>query len=62
MHFLRSTNIKLLKQIKKINKFDSLKLRNFYHATKPSYATDCRWSHKGIRATFLLQYSNLFSQ
>jgi hypothetical protein len=35
---------------------------NFCHATKPSYATQCMCPHKAIRATFLLQYSNLFSQ
>ena len=29
-----------------------LRLRNFCHATKPSYATEDRCPHKAIRATF----------
>jgi hypothetical protein len=32
-----------------------LRLRNFCHATKPRYATEGRFPHKAIRATFLLQ-------
>jgi hypothetical protein len=66
MYFLRSTNIKLLNQTKKINKCDFLRLRNVCHATKPGYDTGCRCPHRAnscnLSSSGLHRHDNMLLQ